>query len=43
MLPAATAKMAAQQIDTIIQRVSQIILGKEDVVRLAVTCLMARA
>ena len=42
MLPAATAKMAAQQIDTIIQRVSQIILGKEDVVRLAVTCLMAR-
>ena len=42
MLPAATAKMAAQQIETIIQRVSQIILGKEDVVRLAVTCLMAR-
>ena len=42
MLPAATAKMAAHQIDTIIQRVSQIILGKEDVVRLAVTCLMAR-
>jgi MoxR-like ATPase len=42
MLPAATAKMAAQQIETIIQRVSQIIMGKEDVVRLAVTCLMAR-
>ena len=42
MLPAATAKMAAQQIETIIQRVSQIILGKEDVVRLAVTCLLAR-
>jgi MoxR-like ATPase len=42
MLPSATAKMAAQQIETIIQRVSQIILGKADVVRLAVTCLMAR-
>lgn len=42
MLPAATAKTAAQQIETIIQRVSQIILGKEDVVRLAVTCLLAR-
>lgn len=42
ILPAATAKTAAQQIDTIVQRVSQIILGKEEVVRLAVTCLLAR-
>lgn len=42
MLPAATAQQASQQIETIIQRVSQIILGKEDVVRLAVTCLLAR-
>jgi len=42
MLPAATAQHAADRIETIIQRVSQIILGKEDVVRLAVTCLLAR-
>ena len=42
MLPAATAQHAADQIETIIQHVSQIILGKEDVVRLAVTCLLAR-
>ena len=42
MLPAATAQQASQQIESIIQRVSQIILGKEDVVRLAVTCLLAR-
>ena len=42
MLPAATALQASQQIATIIERVSQIILGKENVVRLAVTCLLAR-
>ena len=42
MLPAATAQQAAQQIETIIASVSQIILGKEEVVRLAVTCLLAR-
>lgn len=42
MLPATTAQHAAKQIETIIQRVSQIILGKENVVRLAVTCLLAR-
>lgn len=42
MLPPSTAQQAAQQIEKIIQRVSQIILGKEDVVRLAVTCLLAR-
>jgi len=42
MLPAATAKSAQQQIETIIQRVSQVILGKQEVVRLAVTCLLAR-
>ena len=42
MLPAVTARQAAQQIDAIIQRVSRIILGKEDVIRLAVTCLLAR-
>ncbi len=42
MLPAATALQASQQIETIIARVSQIILGKENVVRLAVTCLLAR-
>jgi MoxR-like ATPase len=42
MLPAATALQASQQIATIIERVSQIILGKESVVRLAVTCLLAR-
>lgn len=42
MLPASAAKQAAEQIETIIQHVSRIILGKEDVVRLAVTCLLAR-
>lgn len=42
MLPAATALQASQQIETIIASVSQIILGKENVVRLAVTCLLAR-
>ncbi|MCB1277313.1 AAA family ATPase [Prosthecobacter sp.] len=42
MLPASTAQQAAQQIESIIERVSQIILGKEEVVRLAVTCLLAR-
>lgn len=42
LLPATTALQAAGQIETIIQRVSSIILGKEDVVRLAVTCLLAR-
>lgn len=42
MLPAVTAKQAAGQIEAIIQRVSQIILGKEDVIKLAVTCLLAR-
>jgi MoxR-like ATPase len=42
MLPAATAVQAAQQIEKIIASVSQIILGKEHVVRLAVTCLLAR-
>jgi len=42
MLPATTALQASQQIATIIERVSQIILGKENVVRLAVTCLLAR-
>lgn len=42
MLPAATALQASQQIEAIIERVSQIILGKEHVVRLAVTCLLAR-
>jgi MoxR-like ATPase len=42
MLPATAAKTAAGQIEAIIRRVSQIILGKEDVVRLAVTCLLAR-
>ncbi len=42
MLPAANAQHAAAQIETIIQLVSQIILGKEDVIRLAVTCLLAR-
>ena len=42
MLPAATVLQASQQIETIIASVSQIILGKENVVRLAVTCLLAR-
>lgn len=42
MLPAATAVQAALQIESIISQVSQIILGKENVVRLAVTCLLAR-
>lgn len=42
MLPPSTAQQAARQIESIIQRVSEIILGKEDVVRLAVTCLLAR-
>ncbi|WP_184338991.1 AAA family ATPase [Prosthecobacter vanneervenii] len=42
MLPAATAVQAALQIESIITQVSQIILGKEHVVRLAVTCLLAR-
>lgn len=42
MLPAVTARQAATQIETIIQQVSKIILGKEDVIRLAVTCLLAR-
>jgi len=42
MLPAAAAKSAQEQIEAVIQRVSRIILGKEDVVRLAVTCLLAR-
>ncbi len=42
MLPAATALQASQQIESIIASVSQIILGKENVVRLAVTCLLAR-
>lgn len=42
MLPAATARAAELQVGAIIQRVSQIILGKEEVVRLAVTCLLAR-
>ncbi len=42
MLPAATAVQAALQIESIITQVSQIILGKENVVRLAVTCLLAR-
>lgn len=42
MLPATTARQASEQIETLIQRVSSIILGKENVVRLAVTCLLAR-
>jgi MoxR-like ATPase len=42
MLPAASVLQASQQIETIIASVSQIILGKENVVRLAVTCLLAR-
>lgn len=42
MLPATAAKSAQEQIEAVIQRVSRIILGKEDVVRLAVTCLLAR-
>lgn len=42
ILPAATAQQAAAQIETLIHSVSQIILGKEDVVRLAMTCLLAR-
>lgn len=42
ILPASTAKSAAQQIESIVERVSQIILGKEDVIRLAVACLLAR-
>lgn len=42
MLPAATATEAAQRINTVVSRVSQIILGKEHTVRLAVTCLLAR-
>lgn len=42
MLPAVTAKQATEQIEAIIQRVSRIILGKEEVIRLAVTCLLAR-
>lgn len=42
MLPPSTAQQVARQIESIIQRVSEIILGKEDVVRLAVTCLLAR-
>ncbi|MBL9133711.1 MAG: AAA family ATPase [Verrucomicrobiaceae bacterium] len=41
-LPAASAAQARQQIETLIQAVSQIILGKEEVVRLAVACLLAR-
>ncbi len=41
-LPASQAVQAQQQLDTLIQGVSQIILGKEHAIRLAVTCLLAR-
>ena len=41
-LPAASVAHAKQQIETLIGAVSQIILGKEDVVRLATACLLAR-
>jgi MoxR-like ATPase len=41
-LPAASVAQAKQQIETLITSVSQIILGKEDVVRLATACLLAR-
>ncbi|MFM2168764.1 MAG: MoxR-like ATPase, partial [Verrucomicrobiota bacterium] len=41
-LPAASARQAQEQIDALLSAVSQIILGKEDTVRLAVACLLAR-
>jgi len=39
---AAQAESAARQLDALIQGLSQIILGKDHVIRLAVTCLLAR-
>lgn len=42
VLTVAAAKQAAEQIDKLIQHISRIILGKESVIRLAVTCLLAR-
>ena len=41
-MTAVAAKQAAAQIERLIERVSSIILGKEDTIRLAVTCLLAR-
>lgn len=41
-LPAAQAQQAQKQLDTLIAGISQIILGKDSVIRLAVTCLLAR-
>ena len=41
-LPAASARQAQEQIDALLSAVSQIILGKEGAVRLAVACLLAR-
>ncbi|MDZ4287570.1 MAG: AAA family ATPase, partial [Prosthecobacter sp.] len=41
-LPAAQALQAQQQLERLIQSVSQILLGKEPVIRLAMTCLLAR-
>jgi len=42
VLPAASAEQARQQIDDLIHAVGKIILGKDDVVRLAIACLLAR-
>lgn len=41
-LSASDAKLAQQQIDALLHSVSQIILGKNETVRLAIACLMAR-
>lgn len=41
-LPESVALHAKDQLQKLIQGISQIILGKEDVIRLAVTCLLAR-
>lgn len=41
-LPPSDARQAQEQIDALLRAVSQIILGKEDTVRLAIACLLAR-
>lgn len=41
-LPESVALHARDQLQKLIQGISQIILGKEEVIRLAVTCLLAR-
>lgn len=41
-LLAANAQQASQQLATLTSAISQIILGKESVIRLALTCLLAR-